>query len=143
MHAGSPNATDMQVKNLLFHAGRSQDPRTFPSLGLLLSNTMSLGRISRLRWANWDAEGNSLIVARGQRPQAVIIVTQLLNRRIGMIPRTGSPFIFSPLAPTSPSLEVLIRQLLIRASMGASTVESFLGWSAAQSAAVRFSTVSD
>ena len=143
MHVDISNATDLQVRSLLFHAGRSQDPRAFPAVGLLLSNAIPLGRVGRLRWANWDAEGKSLIVARGQRPQVVILLTQLLNRRIGMIPRTGSPLIFSPLAPTSPSLEVLIRQLLIRASMSESTVESFLGWSAAQSAAVRLSTVSD
>jgi hypothetical protein len=133
--------SDDEVRRLINEAIRSPDPRSLPAVGLLISQGLSIRRLDRLRWANWDPVGRTIIIARGAAPEKVISLTDFLQLRLNAIPRRDSPFIFAPLDLYSPSLAVLFVQLWNRVGLGKYIVADFLAWSEAQTPAVRISTV--
>jgi hypothetical protein len=133
--------SDDDIRRLINEAIRSPDPRSLPAVGLLISQGLSIRRLDRLRWANWDRIGRTIIIARGASPEKTICLTNLLQLRLAAIPRKNSPFIFAPLDLYSPSLAVLFVQLCNRIRLGKYIVADFLAWSEAQTPAVRISTV--
>lgn len=132
--------TDADVRRLLDISSSSSDRRAIAAVILILSQGLSLTRLNRLSWANWDLAGRTLIIpSRGGR-HAVISLTPLMTRVLASIPRGGKALIFAPLSPSSPTLAILFTQVLARASLTAFTAADFVSWSTLQSPATRLST---
>ena len=132
--------TDADVRRLLDISSRSNDRRAIAAVILILSQGLSLGRLDKVTWANWDVAGRTLILtSRGGR-FVVIPLTDLITRVLAAIPRTRKTLVFAPPTTSSPTLGVLFTQLLARAGLSSYTAADFVRWSELQSPATRLST---
>ena len=129
-----------QIKRLLVEAAAYDDHRALPAVCLLLSNALSVERLTRLEWANWDRSGKRLVIPRGRSPIVNIAVSVLMESLLNAIPQHGSRQIFGSTNLAAPSLRVLFTHILIRSGLESYVVADLLAWSEIQTPAVRLST---
>jgi hypothetical protein len=132
--------TNDDVRRLIESSSRSTDRRALAAVILVLWQGFSVSRLDKLCWANWDAEGRTLIIPSRSGRHLVIPLTVLVNRILASIPRTGKTLIFAPPTPLSPMLSVLLTQILARADLSSFTPADFVRWSELQLPTTRLST---
>lgn len=134
--------TDEEIRRVLISARHIRDPRAYPMVMLMLSESIDLLTVRWLRWSDIDASRHTLLIRlrRSQPGEARPISTELLKLLLDIGIEGPNLLIFRRRRNDSKPLRGLLQQVFYEARLSNRITTDLVRWSLSQSLQVRRAT---